>query len=385
MSVVLGLYLDRLGYDPPTIGLIFTVALLGGALTTVVVTTFADRLGRRRMLVIGGFLMAAAGLAFALPASLPILLATVAVGAMSPSGKEVGPFLPLEQAILPQTTSELRRTDVFAWYNLVGSLAGAFGALAAGWPAVMLRATDEAPLWTFQADALAYAGLAVVVALLFTRLGSSVEPVPTGPGQNRGLHRSRGVVFRLSALFGLDALAGGFVIQSIVAYWFHQRYQVPLDGLAALFFATNLMSAISFLFAARIASRVGLLNTMVFTHLPSNVLLALVPIVPGLPLAMACLVLRHLLSQMDVPTRQSYVIAIVDPSERTAAAGWTGMVRNLAAAVAPVFAGFALQNLALGVPFLLGGGLKIVYDLTLLLTFRKVKPPEEIKAGAGRR
>ncbi len=347
LGVVLGLYLAELGLDAAAIGGIFGVALAGGALVTVLLTQVADRLGRRRVLAVGGALMAVAGAVFAIVES-PILLAAAAVlGTISPSGKEVGPFLSIEQSILPETTTDERRPGVFAAYNIVGSLAGALGALAAGLPDLLGLET----LPGYRALVLAYAATGLLLMILTLRLSPRVEVAPAegadGPrtlGRRFGVHRSRGIVARLAALFALDAFAGGFVVQGLVAYWFALRYGVDAATLGAIFFGTNLLSAISFLAAVPIARRIGLLNTMVFTHLPSNVLLLLVPLMPSLELAVALLLARHLLSQLDVPTRQSFTMAVVAPDERAAASGLTSVARNGAAAAAPVFGGATLAT-----------------------------------------
>lgn len=377
LSVVLGVYLADQGLTAEAIGGIFTAALAGGAVMTVALTAVADRVGRRRVLIVGAALMALAGVVFALSNNLALLVVAAILGTISPSGKEVGPFLSIEQAVLPQTAQEERRTSVFAAYNIVGSLAGAVGALAVGLPA----AFGATALAGYRLLVWAYVAAALVLLILFARLSPAVEAAPVGapgPWHRFGLHRSRGMVAKLAALFGLDAFAGGFVVQGLVAYWFHLRYGVDATALGAIFFGTNLLSALSFLAAARVARRIGLLNTMVFTHLPSNVMLLLVPLMPGLELAVAMLLARHLLAQLDVPTRQSYTMAVVAPDERSAAAGLTSVARNVGTSVAPAFAGATLASPALGLPFLLAGGLKIVYDLAILMVFRNVRPPEEI-------
>ncbi len=376
LSVVLGLYLAALGLQPAAIGAIFTAALAGGAVMTIVLSGVADRLGRRRLLIVGAALMALAGGVFATTEA-PLLLAAAAVlGTISPSGKEVGPFLSIEQAILPQTTTPERRTSTFAAYNLVASLAGALGALAVGLPdALGLEA-----LAGYRALVWAYAAAALALLVLFARLSGAVEAAPADAAEKAapfGVRRSRGVVARLAALFAVDAFAGGFIVQSVMAYWFYLRYDVDPGLLGAIFFGTNLLAALSFLAAAPLASRFGLLNTMVFTHLPSNVLLLLVPLMPGLAPAAAVLLARHLLSQLDVPTRQSYTMAIVDPAERAAAAGALSVARNAAAAAAPALALPTLAVPALGLPFLIAGTLKIAYDLAIWSVFRHVQPPEE--------
>jgi len=326
--------------------------------------------------MLAALLMALAGAVFARATNPVLLIVAAIIGTISPSGKEVGPFLSIEQAVLPQATTNSQRTGVFAAYNMVASLAGALGALITGAPTFLGMAPvpgDRALLWT-------YAALALLLLVLYSRLSPAVEVTHTGGGESRsklGLQRSRGVVARLAILFALDAFAGGFVVQGLVAYWFHARYGADLELLGALFFGANLCAALSFLAAAPLARRISLLNTMVFTHLPSNVLLLLVPLMPSLSLAIAMLLTRNLLSQLDVPTRQSYTMAVVDPAERAAAAGLTSVARTAAAALAPAFSGATLAVPALGLPFLLAGGLKIVYDLALLAVFRRVRPPEE--------
>lgn len=376
LSVVLALYLAAMGLDPASIGAIFTAALAGGAVMTVGLTAVADRLGRRRVLMVGALLMAGAGAVFALTSN-PILLAAAAiVGTISPSGKEVGPFLSVEQAILPQTVRAERRTSIFAAYNIVAALAGAVGALVAGLPAFL----GVEGLAGFRLLVWGYVALSLLMGALFYRLSPGVEApavAASAPRRVMGLHRSRGTVMRLASLFAVDAFAGGFVVQGLVAYWFFLRFGAEAEVLAALFFATNLATALSMLAAAPIARRIGLLNTMVFTHLPSNVMLLLVPLMPSLPLAAAMLTARHLLSQLDVPTRQSYTMALVEPDERSAAAGITSVARNAAASIAPAFSGATLALPWLGLPFIVGGTLKIAYDLAIYLVFRGVKPPEE--------
>jgi len=376
LSVILGLYLDAAGLSPAAIGWIFTAALAGGAMMTILITSVADRFGRRVLLIAGAGLMALAGSVFAVSAN-PIYLAVAAViGTISPSGKEVGPFLSIEQAILPETTDERQRTAVFSAYNLIGSLAGALGALAVAVPSFFsfsAVAGYRLLIWS-------YVGAALWLALLFAFLSPKVESKNRALQQERrfGVNKSRTPVAKLAGLFALDAFAGGFIVQSIVAYWFYLRFDTNLNSLGAIFFGTNLLSALSFLAAPAIARRFGLLNTMVFTHLPSNFLLLLMPLMPGVKGAVLLLLARNSLSQLDVPTRQSYTMAIVDPDERAASAGVLSVARNAGAALAPVFTGAVLAVPALGWPFLLAGGLKIIYDLWIFAVFRHVKPPEEI-------
>jgi MFS family permease len=376
LSVVLGLYLDVIGLGTTAIGWIFTAALAGGAIMTVVLTGVADRFGRKTLLVIGAMLMALAGLVF-VATNNPLLLAVAAIfGTISPSGKEVGPFLSIEQAILPQTTGDQNRTAVFSVYNLVGSLAGALGALAVGLPSLL-----SLPLLTgYRLLIGGYVAAAALMLLLFAMLSPAIEARtrPTEVARRIGVKKSRAIVAKLSALFALDAFAGGFIVQSLVAYWFFLRYKTDIKALGGIFFGTNLLSALSFLAAPLIARRIGLLNTMVFTHLPSNFLLLLVPLMPNVQSAVVVLLARHLLSQLDVPTRQSYTMAIVDSGERAASAGIMSVARNTGAAAAPLFASAILAIPSLGLPFLLAGGLKIIYDVWIFAVFRHVRPPEEI-------
>jgi MFS family permease len=375
LSVILGLHLDTAGLSAAAIGWIFTAALAGGAVITIVITSVADRFGRRALLMAGALLMALAGWVFAASDDAILLTLAAIFGTISPSGKETGPFLSLEQAILPQTTEDKQRTTVFSAYNLIGSFAGALGALAVGLPAVLglpEKTGYRLLIWSYVAAAL-------LLALLFAQLSPSVEAELKSDSPSRlvGLKKSRGMVAKLAGLFALDAFAGGFIVQSIVAYWFYLRYGTDLSTLGGIFFGTNLLAALSFLAAPALARRFGLLNTMVFTHLPSNVLLLLVPLMPNLEWAVTILLLRHLLSQMDVPTRQSYTMAVVDPDERSASAGILSVARNAGAAVAPLFTGALLAAPALGLPFLWAGGLKVIYDLWIFALFRRVKPPEE--------
>jgi MFS family permease len=329
-----------------------------------------------------------AGVAFAATTSYVLLAAAATLGVLSPSGNEVGPFLPIEQAALAQELPAERRTAALAWYQLTGAFATAAGALAGGGLAEGLQRAGWAPLASTRAVFAAYAALGLLLAALAARLSPAIEApapaarpgasAPPGPRPALGLHRSRGVVLRLAALFSLDAFAGGLVVQSFVAWWFHARFGAGPALLGGIFFGANLLAGVSALSAAAIARRIGLLNTMVLTHLPSNVLLALVPLMPTLPLAIGVLLLRFSISQMDVPTRQSYTLAVVDPDERSAAAGVTGIARTVGASLAPLAAGplFAVPALA-SVPFLVAGGLKILYDLLLWRDFRRVIPEEE--------
>ncbi|WP_243319939.1 MFS transporter [Geothrix sp. SG200] len=380
LSVVLVLYLAGLGFSEGRIGLLLTLTLVGDTLISLWITLHADRLGRKKMLMVGAALMVAAGIPFALSGDFTVLVLAATFGVISPSGNEVGPFLAIEQAALSQVLPGERRTGVFAWYNLTGSFATALGALAGGWSAQALQAAGRTPVASYRVLVFAYAAVGLLLAALFARMSPAVEAPPAAAHASRwGLHASKGVVLRLSALFSLDAFAGGFVIQSIMAYWFHVKFGVAPGTLGSIFFAANILAGLSSLYAVKLAEKIGLVRTMVFTHIPSNVLLILVPLMPTLPLAVAMLLLRFSISQMDVPTRQAYTMAVVAPDERSAAAGVTGIARTTGAAISPSLAGPLLAVPALaGAPFLIAGTLKILYDLLLYRSFKasEVGKPE---------
>jgi len=371
LSVVLVFYLASLGLSTSQTGVLLTLTLVGDTVVSLYLTTHADRIGRRRMLIVGAMLMAAAGLAFASTRNFAFLVVAGTIGVISPSGNEVGPFLSIEQAALSQVVPGQTRTAVFAWYTLVGSFATALGSLGGGTLSQLLQKTAIAPVESYRVVVLLYAVLGVVLALLFTRLSPAAEVSVPGAG-SFGIGRSRGVVLRLSGLFALDSFAGGFVVQSFAAYWFYLRFGVNPATLGAIFFWANVLAGVSALLASRLATRFGLVRTMVFTHLPSNILLILVPLMPSLPLATLVLLARFSISQMDVPTRQSYIMAVVGPDERSAAGGVTGVARTIGAALAPVFAGFLYARPSLmSMPFFIAGALKVVYDLLLYRGFAR--------------
>jgi len=386
LAVVLVLYLAAAGLDPLAVGIVLTLTLVGDVVISLWLTTHADRFGRRRVLVAGAFLMLLAGIVFAATSWLPLLILAGAIGVISPTGNEVGPFLAVEQAALTQTVPDVRRTATFAWYNLAGYVATATGALGAGLVSQALLDGGWAPVDAYRAIVVGYALIGLILAVGFWMLDRGIEAPPRdirddGIRRRLGLHRSKGVVGHLSLLFSIDAFGGGFVPQSLMAYWFHLQFGVEPLVLGFIFFGANLLAAVSSLLAAPIAKRIGLINTMVFTHLPSNLLLILVPLMPTLPLAVAVLLLRYTLSQMDVPTRQSYVMAVVEPDERSAAAGITGIARTTGAAISPSISAVMVSSVNYAaLPFYLAGGLKIVYDLLVYRDFRNLKPPEERRA-----
>ena len=383
LAVVLVLYLSALGFSGAAIGILLALTLLGDVVVSLWLTTHADRLGRRRVLAVGAVLMLAAGLAFAATPVYAVLLAAATIGVISPSGNEVGPFLAVEQASLSELVGDRRRTTIFARYQLVGSFATALGALTAGAIAQAAIQSGSTAAEAYRLVIVGYALIGVLLAAVFTRLSRRVEVAPDRLADDTirtrlGLHRSQGVVLRLSALFALDAFAGGFVIQSFIAFWFQQRFDTDPAVLGGLLFGANVLAGFSALAAGRLAARFGLVRTMVFSHLPSNILLLLVPFMPTFALAAAVLLVRFSISQMDVPTRQSYTMAIVAPDERSAAAGVTGIARSLGVAASPLIAGPLFLNAALsGAPFVIAGGLKVAYDLLLYRRFRAQRPPEE--------
>ncbi len=387
--MILGVVLAGEGFSPAAIGILITVSLVGDMVGTYVISLVTDSWGRRRTLALLSLLMAATGVVFGLVTSYPLLLVAAFFGTLGTTASETAPFLPIDQAMIAQVTAPEHRTALFARYNLIASGSSAGGALVAGVPGLLTQA--GLPLASgIRLLFGVYAALALIVAGLSLRLSSPVEAPSHAPVQVTSmwqrlvppLHRSRGIVWRLTGLFSVDALAGGLVVQSLVALFFHLRFGASLTTLSVLFFAANLLSALSFLAAVPLARRFGLLNTMVFTHLPSNILLALVAFAPTFPVAVALLLVRQALSQMDVPTRQAYTMALVDPQERTAAASVTSLARSVGSASSPVFSGLLLQGplLVLGLPFILAGMLKSAYDCSLWMVFRHDHLEEEQRA-----
>jgi MFS family permease len=376
ISVVLALYLAATGLSAAGVGAVLSATLAGDILVSLWVTVVADRVGRKRMLLLGAVLMILAGLTFLLTTDpLWITLAAI-IGIVSPSGGEIGPFLSIEQAALSQQLADHRRTRVFGWYNLAGSFATAAGALAGGWLAQWLQTLGWSGLDAYRVIMTGYAlcGLALVLFfLLLSRDAEASHTAQASPARGKmfmGLHRSKKVVFKLSSLFALDAFAGGFVVQSMIAWWLHVRHGVDEGMLGSLFFGANLLAGVSALLATRLAERIGLVRTMVYTHIPSNILLCLVPLMPNFWLAVIMLLLRASISQMDVPARQSYTMAVVAADERSAASGITTVARSVGAAASPLLAGlFMTSPLLFAAPFLVAGGLKIVYDLLLYRMF----------------
>lgn len=385
LAVLLSVALSQAGFSPAAIGIVITVSLIGDFVGTYLIGLFADRWGRRRVLFILAVLMATTGLVFGLVSVYAILLVAAFFGTLGTSASETAPFLPIEQAILPQTCMPKQRTALFARYNLVSTFAGALGALAAGLPDLLTHV--GMPLATGIRLCFGVYAVAALIVAVFSSLLSPLVEAPQHATVHDGkswrqllptLGQERRRVLWLSGLFSVDAFSGGLVVQSLFVLFFHLRFGTPLSLLAVLFFAANLCSALSFLAAAPLARRIGLLNTMVFTHLPSNLLLILVALMPTFPLAVAFLLLRQMLSQMDVPTRQAYTMALVTPEARTATASVTSLARSGGSAISPVMSGLLLQGpgLALGLPLLLAGAIKVGYDLSLWAIFRQVRLKE---------
>lgn len=374
LSVVLVLYLVEIGLKEWEVGLLLSLTLAGDTAISLWLTTTADRFGRRRTLIVGALLMVLAGIAFVSTGNFLLLVLAATIGVISPSGNEIGPFLSVEQAALSHIVSDERRTDVFAWYNLVGSFSTALGALAGGLIAEASPHFGLTGAAAFRPVLLAYAGIGGALiggfSLLSSKIETSRDASVSPPKAVLGLHESRRTVFKLSLLFALDAFGGGFVIQSIIAYWFHVRFQLDPAMIGTIFLFANLLAGVSALAAGWLARRIGLINTMIFTHLPSNVLLILVPLMPDVYWAIGLLLLRFSISQMDVPTRQAYTMAVVRPDERSAAAGVTAVARSVGASISPMLATVLVGSVGLmSVPFFLAGGLKIVYDLLLYRAF----------------
>jgi len=374
ISLLLPLYLVAHGFDPFLIGVLITATLAGSSAMTLLVGLFAHRYPARLLLIAGSWMMAATGLGFGVLDGFWPLLIVAALGTLNPSAGDVTLFLPIEQAQLARAVEPVERTATFARYSFVGSIAGAAGALAAGGPEIVAARFGVEQQEVIRGAFFVYALVGLLILSLYRRLPPIVvqaEPAPTP------LRESRRIVLVLAALFSLDSFGGGFVVQSLLALWLFQRFDLSLTTTAWIFFWSGLFSAVSYFVAVRIARRIGLVNTMVFTHLPSSVCLILLPFAPSVGVAIALLLIRSFLSQMDVPTRTSYVMAVVTPQERSAAASVTAVPRSLVASVSPMLAGMMLSASAFGWPLIVGGALKIAYDLLLLAMFRAVKPPEE--------
>jgi MFS family permease len=379
--IVLPAYLTAIGYDPAQNGIVATASLLGTALLTLGIGAVAARHDLRTMLLLGAGLMAVTGLVFPNVEQFAFVALVAFVGTINPSTGDLGVLVPIEHAMLAHDAADQERTRIFARYSLIGALSMAAGALAAATPDLLVRAGISATS-ALKLMFYLYAALGVVSALLYQRLPHAQIDAPhaTAP-----LGPSRGMVTKLSALFSLDSFAGGFVVQSLLALWLFERFDLSLSAASVFFFWASTASAFSYPVAAWLAGRIGLINTMVFTHIPSSVLLIVAAFSTNLYVTLGLLLLRAALSQMDVPTRTSYVMAVVTPPERAAAASFTAVPRSLASAISPAFSGVLLTTPFTGLPLVICGTLKIVYDVALLFSFRHTKPPEEQDASMRQR
>ncbi len=383
LAVLLPIYLITLGYGAAVIGGMLSLGLGGASVAALASGPLARRWGRRRVLMANALLMTAAGVVLAVSDQLWLLLVASATGTLNVTQTERGAFGTLDQAVLPQTAPSEHRTNIFAMHNIVGGVGAAFGALASGIPALVADATGMDLALACRPMYGVYAAAGLVVFLCTLAISAKVEVQASTASTNAwGVTRSGGVIAKLAAVSAVDSFGGGFVPQSIIAYWFHEVHGLQLSPLAPLFAATSIVEANSYWVAARLAKRLGLLNTMVFTHLPSNILLMLIPFMPTAELAIVILFIRQSLSQMDVPTRQSYTMAVVDPEERVAAASITTLARAVALTISPGLSGLILAGGVFSLPFVIAGALKVGYDITLFFSFRSLHPPEEAAAAS---
>jgi MFS family permease len=376
VSVALATYLTHLGFSALEVGAVVTGTLLGSAAVTLAVGLLGYRWSRRRVLLGASMLMMLTGVGFAGVTDFWPLMIVAVAGTLNPSAGDVSVFLPTEQAALAETVGGPARTMAFARYNLVGSLAGAAGALLTGIPAAVAVHLGVPLVRAERGVFVLYAASAVIAALVYARLSPALEVHPSKHAR-APLTESQAIVLRLAALFSLDSFGGGFVVQSLLVLWLYRRFHLDERTTAAVFFVAGTLSAFSQVLSPWVAARIGLIRTMVYTHLPANVFLVLAGLVPTAPLAIACLLLRMAVSQMDVPARQAFVMAVVPPEERAAASTVTNVPRSLAAGLAPLIAGALLEKTNFGWPLIIGGTLKAAYDLVLLMQFRKVVTREE--------
>ena len=382
LSVILAIYLKLIGFNEILIGVVLTVTLVNSVIFNLLSSAYADRIGRKKILTLYAVLMVISAVIFFFTNNYVALIIAALIGTINVTGSEVGAFLSLEQAILPQTVNNIKkRNSIFALYNMVGTFAMSGGVLVSGLPSFLEQHYGLDQISAIKTLFVFYAILALVVMAIYLALSKGVEIQPKNGQsipQNKISPQTRGIITKLSSLFAVDSFGGGFVIQSIVAFWFYSRFGADLTTLSYIFSAAGVLTAVSFLLATKIASKIGLVNTMVFTHIPSNILLILLAFAPNFSVGILLYLARMSLSQMDVPTRQSYIVAIVNENERVAAAGITNTSRNVAQAVSPSLAGVVIQILSLSAPFVVGGILKIAYDIGIFASFRKIKPPEEI-------
>jgi MFS family permease len=390
LSVILAIYLKLIGFSDLYIGLILTATLINSVIFTLIASFYADMIGRRKILIVYAALMSLSGAVFFVTTNYIALIASAFIGTINVTGTETSAFLSIEQAILPQTTNDIKkRNTLYAIYNMVGTFAMSAGVLLSGFPGLLEYRYGFNQIESIRPLFLFYSIIGLGVLGIYFLISNKVEIGRNNNNNNTTNNlskplkqalspKSKRIVGKLSGLFAIDSFAGGFIIQSIVSFWFYTKFGVDLTTLSYIFSVAGVLTAFSFLVAAKIADKIGLINTMVFTHIPSNILIILVAFAPTLPLAIALYLARMALSQMDVPTRQSYIVAVVREDERTAAAGITNISRNVAQAISPSLAGYILQSLSfLYAPFIVGGMLKIAYDIALYFNFKNIKPSEE--------
>jgi MFS family permease len=392
LSIVLAIYLKLIGFNDIFIGFILTATLVNSVVLTLLASFYADRIGRRKILIINAALLSVSGMIFLVTENYVALVIAALIGTINVTGTETGAFLSIEQAILPQTIKDIKkRNTIFAFYNMAGTFAMSAGILLSGLPKILQQYYGFTQIESVKPLFLLYSmvGIAVIAIYFFLSKKIEVKKVIIEEEEEEENEKSafskivtvspesKSIVTKLAGLFAVDSFAGGFVIQGIVSFWFFTKFGADLSSLSFIFSVAGILTAFSFIVASKIADKIGLINTMVFTHIPSNILLILVAFAPTFPLAIAFYLARMALSQMDVPTRQSYIVAVVREEERTAATGITNTSRNVAQAISPSLTGVIIQSLSLSSPFIIGGLLKIAYDIALYLNFRKIKPPEE--------
>lgn len=383
LSIILAIYLNLIGFNEILIGFILSVTLTNSIIFNLFSSFFADRIGRKKVLIVYSALMAASGSIFLLTDNYIALIIAAFIGTINITGSETGAFLSIEQAILPQTINNpKKRNTIFALYNVVGTFAMSAGILLSALPQIIQEKYQFSTIDSFKPLFLIYIGAGIIVVIIYFFLSKKIEVTRINVSKKAFSSnlspKSKKIIVKLSSLFALDSFAGGFVIQSIVAFWFFTKFGVDLTTLSLIFSVAGVFTAISFFFAAKIANRIGLINTMVFTHIPSNILLILVSIAPTFYVAVSLYLARMGLSQMDVPTRQAYIVSVVEENERTAAAGITNTSRNIAQSISPSITGAIIHSLWFSAPFVIGGLLKIVYDIGIFVNFRKIKPDDEV-------
>ena len=381
LSVILAIYLKLVGFDDILVGIVLTATLVNSVFFNLLSSAYADKIGRRNILVIYAALMIVSSVIFFVTSNYIALVIAALVGTINVTGSEVGAFLSLEQAILPQTIRDIKkRNSIFAIYNAVGTFAMSAGVLLSGLPAILQNYGFD-KIGAIKSLFLIYAACAVVVLVIYLMLSKNIEvkEKDTSDMSIKNISpKSKSIILKMSSLFAVDSFGGGFVIQSIVSFWFYTKFGADLSSLSYIFAVAGVLTAVSYMASTKIASKIGLVNTMVFTHIPSNVLLILLAFAPSLSIAISLFFARMSLSQMDVPTRQSYIMGVVSENERIPAAVYTNTSRNISQAISPSITGIIIQTLSLSAPFVVGGILKIVYDVGIFFSFRKIKPPEEL-------